>query len=184
VGSDLPFYNSYVSKKTLQVPNKDSIISVGAGNTFGPYIDGKNVTIAKLIGSKQWPDSASVRHILVGTVNPQNGQQIRDDSTAKKLVDSIKNAITGGASFDALVEKYSDDAGSKSKGGKYEMFAQAQMVKEFNDYSFDNAVGSKGVVKSEFGYHYIEVLKQTPKGPAYKIAYLSKSFDNIEFTYK
>ena len=175
VGSDLPFYNSYVSKKTLQVPNKDSIIAVGAGNTFGPYIDGKNVTIAKLIGSKQWPDSASVRHILVGTVNPQNGQQIRDDSAAKKLIDSIRSAIAGGASFEAMVEKYSDDAGSKTKGGKYEMFAQAQMVKEFNDYSFDNAVGSKGVVKTEFGYHYIEVLKQTPKGPAYKIAYLSKS---------
>lgn len=174
-GTDLPFYNSYVSKKTLQIPNKDSVLGVGVGNTFGPYIDGKNFTIAKVVGVKSWPDSASVRHILVATVNPQNGQQIRDDSTAKKLIDSIKNAIAGGASFEAMVEKYSDDGGSKATGGKYEMFAQAQMTPEFNDYSFDNTVGSKGVVKTDFGYHYMEVLKQTPRGPAYKIAYLSKA---------
>jgi len=174
-GTDIPFYNSYVSKKTLQIPNKDSVLGVGVGNTFGPYIDGKNFTIAKVVGVKSWPDSASVRHILIATVNPQNGQQIRDDSTAKKLIDSIKNAIAGGVSFESMVEKYSDDGGSKATGGKYEMFAQAQMAPAFNDFSFDNNVGAKGVVKTEFGYHYMEVLKQTPRGPAYKIAYLSKA---------
>ena len=174
-GTDLPFYNSYVSKKTLQIPNKDSILNVGVGNIFGPYIDGRNFTIAKVIGTKSWPDSASVRHILIATVNPQTGHQIRDDSTAKKLIDSIKMAINGGASFEAMVAKYSDDGGSKANGGKYEMFPQAQMTPAFNDYSFDNPVGSKDVVKTDFGYHYIEILKQTPRGPAYKIAYLSKA---------
>lgn len=173
-GSDLPFYNSYISGKSLQVPNKDAIIASGVGNVYGPYIDGKNYTIAKVIGVKQWPDSASVRHILVATAG-QNGQIVRDDSSAKKIIDSIRTAIAGGVSFDALVQKYSDDAGSKANGGKYDMFAQGQMVGPFNDFSFDNAVGTKGVVKTDFGYHYIEVLKQTPRSPAYKIAYLSKA---------
>ncbi len=173
-GSDLPFYNSYISGKSLQVPNKEAILAAGVGNTYGPYVDGKNYTIAKVIGVKQWPDSASVRHILIATTG-QNGQIIRDDSAAKKLIDSIKTAIAGGVSFDEMVLKYSDDAGSKEKGGKYEMFPQAQMVGPFNDFSFDNTVGSKGVVKTDFGYHYIEVLKQTPRSPAYKIAYLSKA---------
>ena len=173
-GSDLPFYNSYISGKSLQVPNKDAIIASGVGNVYGPYIDGKNYTIAKVIGVKQWPDSASVRHILIATAG-QNGQIVRDDSAAKKLIDSIKLAIAGGTSFDAMVQQYSDDAGSKTNGGKYEMFSQGQMVGPFNDFSFDNSVGSKGVVKTDFGYHYIEVLKQTPRSPAYKIAYLSKA---------
>jgi peptidyl-prolyl cis-trans isomerase D len=174
VGSDLPFYNSFISSKSLQVPNKEAIIAVGVGNVYGPYIDGKNYTIAKVLGVKQWPDSASVRHILVATTG-QNGQIVRDDSTAKKLIDSIKNAIAGGVGFEEMVQKYSDDAGSKANGGKYEMFAQAQMVGPFNDFSFDNSVGTKGVVKTDFGYHYIEVLKQTPRSAAYKIAYLSKA---------
>lgn len=173
-GSDLPFYNSYISGKTLQVPNKEEIIAAGVGNIYGPYVDGKNYTIAKLIGVKQWPDSASVRHILIATTG-QNGQLVRDDSAAKKLIDSIKSAIAGGVSFDEMVKKYSDDAGSKENGGKYDMFPQAQMVGPFNDFSFDNSVGSKGVVKTDFGYHYMEVLKQTPRSPAYKIAYLSKA---------
>jgi peptidyl-prolyl cis-trans isomerase D len=173
-GSDLPFYNSFISGKTLQVPNKEEIIAAGVGNIYGPYVDGKNYTIAKLIGVKQWPDSASVRHILIATTG-QNGQLVRDDSTAKKLIDSIKSAIAGGVSFDEMVKKYSDDAGSKKNGGKYDMFPQAQMVGPFNDFSFDNSVGSKGVVKTDFGYHYMEVLKQTPRSPAYKIAYLSKA---------
>jgi peptidyl-prolyl cis-trans isomerase D len=173
-GSDLPYYNSYISSKSLQIPNKEAILASGIGNVYGPYVDGKNYTIAKVIGSKQWPDSASVRHILIATAG-QNGQIVRDDSTATKLIDSIKSAIAGGVSFDEMVLKYSDDAGSKEKGGKYEMFPQAQMVGPFNDFSFDNNVGSKGVVKTDFGYHYIEVLKQTPRSPAYKIAYLSKA---------
>ena len=173
-GSDLPYYNSYISGKSLQIPNKEAIIGAGIGNTYGPYVDGKNYTISKVIGVKQWPDSASVRHILISTTG-QNGQIVRDDSAAKKLIDSIKTAIAGGASFDEMVLKYSDDAGSKTKGGKYDMFPQAQMVGPFNDFSFDNSVGTKGVVKTDFGYHYMEVLKQTPRSPAYKIAYLSKA---------
>jgi len=174
VGSENIFYNSYLSKNRIQVPQKDSILSLPVGGVFGPYIDGRNFTIAKVVGTTQWPDSASVRHILIATTNPQNGQQIKDDSVAKKLADSISIAIRGGASFDALCQQYSDDQGSKPTGGKIEMFPQAQMTPAFNDFSFSNPVGTKQVVKTEFGYHYMEILKQTPKVASYKIAYLSK----------
>jgi peptidyl-prolyl cis-trans isomerase D len=168
VGSDIPFYNSYVSKSRLQIANKDSVLAAGVGNVYGPYLDVRNFSIAKVLGVKQWPDSASVRHILIAA------GQTRSDSVAKKLADSIKTAIAGGANFEEMVQKYSDDQGSKAKGGVYPMFPQAQMVGEFNDFSFDNPVGTKSVVKTEFGYHYIEILKQTERKPAYKIAYLSK----------
>ena len=175
VGTENNFYNSYISKNRIQVPQKDSILSLPVGGVFGPYIDGKNLTIAKVVGTAQWPDSTSVRHILIATTNPQNGQQIKDDSVAKKLADSISTAIRGGASFDALCQKYSDDQGSKPTGGKIEMFPQAQMTTVFNDFSFANPVGTKQVIKTEFGYHYVEILKQTPRTTAYKIAYLSKA---------
>ena len=174
VGTEIPYYDSYISKSAIQVPQKDSILSVGNSGVYGPYVDGKIVTISKLVGAAQWPDSASVRHILIATTNPQNGQTIREDSLAKKLADSISLAIRGGASFDELVQKYSDDQGSKATGGKFEMFPQAKMILPFNDFSFSNSVGTKGVVKTDFGYHFIEILKQTPRTTAYKVAYLSK----------
>ncbi|MFN9803585.1 MAG: peptidylprolyl isomerase, partial [Bacteroidota bacterium] len=56
----------------------------------------------------------------------------------------------------------------------YDFFPQGQMVAEFNEFAFDKPVGTKGVVKTDFGYHYMEVLGQKNPNPAYKIAYLAK----------
>jgi peptidyl-prolyl cis-trans isomerase D len=175
VGSDIQFYDSYLSKTKMQQANKDSITALGVGQTYGPYLDGSNYTIAKMIGVKQWPDSVKVRHILVATADPRSGQQLKPDSVGKKLIDSIELAIKGGANFDTLCARYSEDPGSKDKGGVYDYFPQGQMVGAFNDFAFDKPVGTKGVVKTEYGYHYIEVLGQKSLQPAYKIAYLSKS---------
>lgn len=175
VGSDVSFYDSYFSKSKLQQVNKDSLTALSVGSLYGPYLDASNYVIAKMVGVKQWPDSVTVRHILIGTQDPRSGQAIRSDSTGQKLADSIATAIKSGADFGALCAKYSDDQGSKDKGGVYEYFPQGKMVLAFNDFAFDKPVGAKAVVKTEFGYHYMEVLKQTPRGPAYKIAYLSKA---------
>jgi len=173
-GSEVPFYNSYFSKNRMQQANKDSLTKIPIGGLFGPYVDASNYVLAKMMGSKQWPDSAKVRHILIATNDPRTQQQLRPDSVAKKLIDSIETAIKGGASFDAMVTKYSDDPGSKDKGGVYDFFPQGQMMIPFNDFAFDKPTGTKGVVKTEFGYHYMEVLGQKGNNPVYKIAYLAK----------
>ena len=90
-----------------------------------------------MIGVKNLPDSAKVRHILIATSNPSSSQQIRPDSLAKNLIDSIKLAIAGGADFGALALKYSDDGGSKNNGGVIDYFPQGKMLGAFNDFSFE-----------------------------------------------
>ena len=175
VGTEIAFKDGFFSKAKVESGKKDSILKLSVGQTYGPYLDGGNYVIAKLIGTKNWPDSAKVRHILIATNDPKSGQQIKEDSVGKKLADSIQTAIAGGANFEELCKKYSDDPGSKDKGGVYDFFPQGQMVPEFNEYAFDKAVGSKGVVKTDYGYHYIEVLGQKNPQPAYKIAYLAKA---------
>lgn len=172
--SEVPYYNSYFSKARMQQLNKDTLVRIPVGTVYGPYVDGSNYVLAKMVGVKQWPDSVKVRHILVATSDPRSGQQVRPDSLGKKLIDSIQTAIKAGADFGALCTKYSDDGGSKNNGGVYEYFPQGQMVIPFNDYVFDNPVGSKGVVKTDYGYHYVEILGQKNNAPAYKIAYLAK----------
>jgi len=174
VGSEIEFYDSYFSKTKLQQANKDSITKLAVGQTFGPYLDANNYVIAKMVGVKQWPDSVKVRHILVATADPRSGQVLKQDSVGKKQIDSIEAAIAGGANFEALCLQYSDDPGSKNKGGVYDYFPQGQMVPSFNDFVFDKSVGTKGVVKTDYGYHYIEILGQKNVQPAYKIAYLAK----------
>ncbi len=174
VGTESPFYDGYFSKGKIQQAQKDTLLKLAVGQTYGPYLDGNNYVVAKMIGIKQWPDSVKVRHILIATADPRSGQQLKPDSVGKNLIDSIETAIKGGANFDTLCVKYSEDPGSKATGGIYDYFPQGKMVGTFNDFSFDKPVGSKGVVKTEYGYHYIEVLGQKNPQPAYKLAYLAK----------
>ncbi len=56
------------------------------------------------------------------------------------------------------------------------------MVPAFNNFIFDHKVGENGVVKTDFGYHYIEILSQKGNTPAYKIAYLSKKIEASDET--
>ena len=170
-GSDVAFFDGYVVKSKMQVPNTDSIQRLADGAVFGPYKDGGRIVMAKMIGRRTLPDSVKCRHILIST---QKGMA---DSTAQKRADSIATAIKGGANFAALCLQYSDDPGSKEKGGEYDFSSQqfGNLAKEFAETIFYGAAGDKKAVKTSFGYHYIEVLSQKNFEPAFKVAYLSKS---------
>ena len=180
------YYNSYINGKNIQIPAKDSIFKIPVGSVYGPYIDGGSFSLAKLIGVRTQPDTVKVRHILIATTqrDPQSGQvtQVRDTVTAKKLIDSIQTAIRNGSNFDSVLAKLSEDPGSKEKGGVYENITAGGMVPEFNDFIFGNSTGTKGVVKTEFGYHYIEILSQKGSSSAYKIAYLAQPIEASQET--
>jgi peptidyl-prolyl cis-trans isomerase D len=178
--SSMPFFEGYVQKSKMQMANADSISKLSPGSLFGPYLDANNYVIAKMIGSRSMPDSVKVRHILVSN-------QSRPDSVAKKLADSILTAVRGGADFKALVTTYTDDAGSKEKGGEYEFTSVdfSRFVKPFSEFSFYQPVGAKDIVKTEFGYHIMEVMSQKNPETAYKIAYMARTIlasENTELT--
>lgn len=172
-GTTLPFFDGYLGASKIQIPVKDSIFALPNGGVYGPYQDGNAYVLAKKLDAKVMPDSARVRHILVAVAGPQNPAGL-SDSAAKKRVDSIALAINNGASFDSLAARFSDDPGSKDKGGVYDYFPQGQMVPQFNAFAFEKPVGSRDVVKTDFGYHLIEVLGQKGQEMHYKIAYLGK----------
>lgn len=180
------YYDGFISGNRIQVPMKDSIFKVGVGNIYGPYLDGGSYTLAKIIATRSIPDTVKIRHILIGTVqaDPQTGQQIpiRDTATAKKLADSVALAIRNGANFDSMVVKFSNDQGSVNNGGVYDNVPSGEMVPAFNDFIFGNPMGSKGVVKTDYGYHYIEILSQKGSATGYKIAYINKPIEASEET--
>lgn len=175
------FYNGYINGSRIQIAAKDSIFQQPVGGVYGPYIDGGTYSLAKMLGKRNQPDTVNVRHILVSTTqfDQQTGQSypVRDSATARKTIDSVQAAIAGGAIFDTLVARVSDDQGSKAKGGVYEKVESGAMTPEFNDFIFGNPTGAKGIVKTEFGYHYIEILSQKGNSPAYKIAYVTRPIE-------
>jgi len=176
--SVVPFFDGYIPKSKLQVPNKDSIIDLPNGCVFGPYEDGKNFVLAKKIDTKIMPDSIECRHILLGTVDPQTQQPIMDDSTAHRIADSIATAIKGGANFDSLEVKYSTDQAAKQQNGvmTFDLMTieSENFSKEFADFLLNDKGETKKVVKTQFGWHYIEILDKKNPEPAYKIAYMAK----------
>jgi peptidyl-prolyl cis-trans isomerase D len=177
VGSETPYLDDYLSKTKIQVPFKDSIFALPKGGVYGPYLDGGVYTIAKKIDEKTAPDSVRARHILVAMVDLRTKQPTLDDSTAKRKIDSIKNLIDHGARFDSVATHTSDDASSAIKGGDLGYFAKGAMVPEFDKFSFEGKKGDKKIVKSQFGYHYVEILDQKDFQPNYKIAYLSRKIE-------
>lgn len=178
VGSEIEYHDAYLMKSAMKMPKADSIKNLADGQTFGPYLDGSNYVIAKMIGKRNLPDSVKVRHILVKTQDRR--RTVLPDSVAKKRIDSVEALARSGANFNELVKKYSDDGGSKQKGGEYDFALQgfSGISKEFAEAIFYGKTGDKVVVKVENdaygGYHYIEVINQKNFGEAVKVAYLAK----------
>ncbi len=176
--SSIPFFDGYTPKSKIQVPNAEAVIALPDGGVYGPYLDSKNYVLAKKLSTKILPDSIKCRHILLGTVDPQTQQPIMDDSTAHRLADSIATAVKGGADFNALDAKYSTDQAAKRDNGVMTfdlMTIQGEnFAKEFGDFLLNDKGETKKVVKTQFGWHYIEILDKKNLEPAYKIAYMAR----------
>jgi len=185
--SSISYSDAYVSKASITAADKDSMLAKGVGNVFGPFLQNESYVIGKIIDTKVLPDSVKCRHILLGTLNPQTGQAIMPDSIAKMKADSVAAAISAGASFDLLDSLYStDEVAKKDKGVMTFSSDQIQspnFAKEFGQFIlFDGKTGDKKVLKTQFGWHYIEILDQKNISTHYKIAYIDRQIEPSEET--
>ncbi len=88
---------------------------------------------------------AAARHILV--------------SSEAACLD-LKAQIEGGVDFAEVAAQHSSCPSGKD-GGSLGTFGPGQMVKEFNDVVFTGDIGKVlGPVKTQFGYHLIEVTSR------------------------
>lgn len=89
---------------------------------------------------------ATARHILVET---------------EELCIELKKQIENGADFAQMAAEYSQ-CPSGSSGGDLGEFEQGQMVPEFDQVVFNDAVGEvHGPVATQFGYHLLEILNRS-----------------------
>lgn len=102
----------------------------------------------------QVPEQARSRHILI-SVKP--GADAKTDAAAKAKAESIANQLRHGASWTDLAKKDSDDPGSKDSGGELGFAQRGRMVPEFDNAIFNNPIGQIAVIKSQFGYHVVQV---------------------------
>ena len=182
--SAVKLFNDYMFKSNLPIEQADSIWSLNKGELYGPYKNNNMFMISKVIDVKQIADSVKVRHILtpfVGAV--QAGPDVvKTDEQAKAIADSILNIIKSNrAKFTDLLE-LSSDLVSNQNDGEIEFAYTAGMAPEFKAYSFDNKVGDVDVVRTDFGYHIIEILSQGNKQKAIKVGNLSRTIEASDAT--
>jgi peptidyl-prolyl cis-trans isomerase D len=106
------------------------------------------------------PEQVHARHILL-KIDGKNEEEV------KKQAEDLVKQLRAGADFAALAQKYSDDPGSKARGGDLGFFSKGRMIPEFEKAAFSLKVNEiSDPIKSQFGYHIIQVLE---KQPAYKM---------------
>jgi peptidyl-prolyl cis-trans isomerase D len=102
-------------------------------------------------------------HILINAASDA-GEEVRKAARAKaeKVLGDLRKAP---GSFAALAAQYSDDPGSKSRGGDLDFFGRNAMVKPFETAAFALKKGEiSGIVESDFGYHIIMLTDIRPGG--------------------
>ena len=141
----------------------DSLIAAATvGGVVGPYAEGDTWKLVKVKELKEIPE-VRVRHILISTKSPEGADLSEADAKVKKTrADSVLTALRKDRKkFDELNTKYTEDPGGKGNGGDYGFFDKdKQFVQEFKDAGFNNPVGWTGVVKTQFGYHVMEVMEK------------------------
>ena len=110
-------------------------------------------------------DYLQARHILIRTgdgtpdVKPEDLKKA-DEAAKAKITQIAADIKSGKKKFEDAAKESSDDPGSKVKGGDLGAFIRGMMVKEFEDSAFSLKPGEMSEpVKSQFGYHIIQVVK-------------------------
>lgn len=155
--SDIKFDSTYLAKKDLPVEFQEQLFNLPAGAVFGPYIHNGHQCLSRMIGRKA-NASAKASHILLAYKGAERSTATRTKEEAQKLAnDLLAQAKANPGNFAMLAITNSDDQGSKNNGGEYDNIAPGQMTPKFNDFVFNNPVGTMGVVETEFGFHVMKV---------------------------
>ena len=103
----------------------------------------------------QVPSRVHVQHILFMTVNKPDAEV----EEIKKKAQDVLNQVKKGSKFDELAKKYSEDPGTRDKGGDLGWIVENQTVKEFQSVAFSLPKGQvSDLVRTQYGFHIIKVL--------------------------
>jgi len=132
------------------------------------------------------PEQFKVSHILIeiktdtlqkGNSKKAKQAEIKANKEAQEKIESIYQRAKKGEDFAALARQYSDEEGSKEKGGELGFLPKGRMLKEFEEQLTTlqpNEVSKP--FKTKFGYH---ILKYTDKKPSELVELNKDTMDRI-----
>jgi peptidyl-prolyl cis-trans isomerase C len=107
------------------------------------------------------PAQIKAQHILIQTAPDAKPEEL---AAAKAKAEGIHKELLAGGDFAKLAEKYSDDKGSKVRGGDLGFFSRENMIPEFAEEAFKLKKDEiSQPVKTGYGFHIIKVNEINPQ---------------------
>ncbi len=184
--ADNPKVPTLVSEASLPISLKRDSAKIVAGEVYGPYKEGNTYKLYKVseVLKNDTIFKAQASHILLQV--PQGAGE-EAAMQARMQAQTILDKALAGEDFAALAEQYSQDPGSKVKGGDLGEFGKGMMVPPFENAVF--SAKEKGVIstviQSQFGFHIIKVTKKKfldSVEDKYRIAVLDKTIEPSKAT--
>jgi len=110
------------------------------------------------------PEMVRASHVLLATKDLAANTELSADQKAakRKVAEDVLKRARAGEDFAKLAKEFSEDPGSKDKGGEY-TFPRGQMAAEFEAAAFSLGTNQiSDIVMTQFGYHIIKVLERIP----------------------
>ena len=154
----------YITAGLLPYEFEDALYSLKAGEVYPSLVKTRfGYHLIKVTVRQHRYPKIKASHILI---TYQNAEGKIDSAAAKATADSILAELKAGASFEEMAEKYSDDTGTKNKGGDLGYFERRMMVKEFDEAAFNMDIGEiSNVIQTNFGYHIIKLTDKMDTQP-------------------
>ena len=179
--SDVPYDSTFVNKDNLRSSYADTLFNLPVGKVFGPYEEDGSLKLSRMI-AKQPGGAVKASHILIAYAGSQaatpNTTRTKEEAKTK-AEELLAQAKVAGADFAQLARENSEEPGAVYSAGDLGFFSKGAMVKPFEEFAFNNAVGTIGIVETAFGFH---VVKVTDKAEAVNIATISRKVDPSEAT--
>lgn len=151
----------YFTAGQLPYEFEDACYKTDSGKVYPQVVQTKfGFHIIKVTDKKPRVAKIKASHILVSFMKPDGTV---DTAAAKLTMDSVLAELRAGNDFAKVAAKYSDDTGTKDKGGDLGFFERRMMVQAFDEAAFKLNVGEiSGVVESGYGYHVIKLTEKQP----------------------
>ena len=140
-------FNMVASFEDVAYKTKVGAVSMPFRSKFGYHI-------LKVYDFRAAKGEIEAAHILISN----------STKSSKAKINEVYKRLQNKETFAKLASEYSDDRGSKAKGGKLDKFGIGRMVKPFEiaAFSLENEGDFSKPFKTRFGWHIVKLLKKHP----------------------
>ena len=152
----------YFTAGELPYQLEDAMYATDSGYVYPKVLDTQfGYIILKVTDKRLRRPEIRASHIMISFYDMSNKL---DSIGAWKKINAVMQKLKAGEDFAKLAREYSQDPGSKDKGGDLGFFQIRRMVKPFAEAAFNlKQIGDiSGIVKTQYGYHIIKLTGIKP----------------------